>query len=511
MARSAGKSSLIFAAMTLVSRLLGLLRDMLIARYFPAGLSDIFFAAQRIPNTLRRFFAEGGFANAFVPVFSAAKAENDSELKSLVAHTLGALLLLLSLICLLGVIFASSIFYFVAQGLASDPEKFALGTKMLAVMFPYIMLISLTAMAGGILNTYGHFATPALTPAVLNLAVIGACYWRRYYGDTDGMELAWAVLFGGIAQLALQIPFLFRIRLLVFPLLDLAHRGVRKIIRLMLPTLFGSSVGQFAILFNTFLASHLATGSISWLYYTDRLVELPTALIGVALGTVILPRLSALKAKQDEREFARTLNWALRWGILIGSAASVGLVMCAPALLATLFYGGKFGLHDLERTTASLQVYGAAAIFLILVKILAPAFYSRHDTKTPVKIGILAMFANILAALILSRYFAHVGLAAAAGISALINVFFLSVYLGRLGFRLERGFSWFLLKVLFANAVMVVFLFFVFFHDATVAEYLAFSRWERVMRLFLSIAAAAGIYGAVLFVCGVRPRNLLGK
>ncbi|MBR1374926.1 MAG: murein biosynthesis integral membrane protein MurJ [Cardiobacteriaceae bacterium] len=507
MSKSAAKSSLIFAAMTLISRLLGLLRDILIARFFPAGLSDIFFAAQRIPNTLRRFFAEGGFANAFVPVFSATKAENEAELKNLLAHTFGALFLILSLISLLGVIFSSTIFYFVAKGIAENPEKLALGSSMLAIMFPYILLISLTAMCGGILNTYGKFALPALTPAILNLAVISACFWRKSHGETDGTELAWAVLGAGVLQLAVQLPFLFRLRLLVFPLINFAHQGVRKIIRLMIPTLFGSSVGQFVVLFNTFIASHLAVGSISWLYYTDRLVELPTALIGVALGTVILPRLSALKAKNKEEDFSRTLNWALRWGILVGTAAAIGLAMTAEHLLAAFFYGGKFTTYDVERTAASLQVYSCAALFLILVKILAPAFYARQDTKTPVKIAIVAMLTNVVLAVILSRYFAHIGLAMSATISAVVNVCLLTLSLKKFGFHIEGKFFSFIGKIIFANLAMAVFLYLVLF-NSSLAEYLELARLERILRILITIISAAAIYALALFISGIRPRSL---
>ncbi|WP_282955980.1 murein biosynthesis integral membrane protein MurJ [Suttonella ornithocola] len=310
MAKTMGRSSLVFAAMTLISRAMGLLRDILIARYFDSVITDPFFAALRIPNTLRRFFAEGGFANAFVPVFSATRTEHPEKLKDLLQHTAGTLLGILMLITFIGIVFSGGILFLVANGLMDKPDQYFLANQMLKIMFPYILLISLTAMCGGILNTYGRFAIPAFTPVLLNVALIAACFWRAQQNHIDGLyglELAWAVLFGGILQLGLQLPFLWRLGLLVRPKWGWQHSGVRKIICLMIPTLFGSSVGQLTILVNTFLASHLVTGSISWLYYSDRIVELPIALIGVALGTVILPKLSALKSSENEKKFVYTL------------------------------------------------------------------------------------------------------------------------------------------------------------------------------------------------------------
>lgn len=510
MAKGIGRSSLIFSAMTLISRVLGLLRDMLVARYFESSITDPFFAALRIPNTLRRFFAEGGFANAFVPVFSATKAEDESKLKDLLRYTSGTLLAALLFITLLGVCGASLILAAVANGLTAKPEQFLLAEQMLRIMFPYILLVSLTAMAGGILNTYGRFAIPALTPVLLNLALIAACLWRYYMDDVGGdvgqrgIELAWAVLLGGVLQLALQLPFLWKLGLLVKPKWGWQHSGVRKILRLMLPTLFGSSVGQLSILVNTFLASHLITGSISWLYYTDRLVELPIALIGVALGTVILPKLSALKAVDDERRFAYTLDWALRWGILVGSAASVGLTVLSPAILATLFYGGEFSANDLVMTNLSLRAYGIAAVFLILVKVLAPAFYARHDTRTPVQAGIAAMAANLLAAIILSRFYGHVGLAAASAVSAVVNVALLFYFLWRNGIGIKAASVALLVKLLAANIAMGLVLHYL---HGDISQWLAWGRMERLFHLLVLIAVGMMIYLIALYALGLRKQH----
>lgn len=506
---SLGRSSLLFACMTLISRVLGLLRDMLVARYFDSSITDPFFAALRIPNTLRRFFAEGGFANAFVPVFAATRAEHPEKVRDLFRHTSGTLLTVLLVITALGVAFAGSIIFAVAHGLVEKPAQYVLATDMLRIMFPYILLISLTALAGGVLNSYGRFAIPALTPVLLNVTLIAACLWRAQVGQDGGlvygMELAWAVLWGGILQLGIQIPFLARLGLLVWPRWGGKHAGVRKIMRLMVPTLFGSSVGQLSVLVNTFLASMLATGSISWLYYSDRMVELPVALIGVALGTVILPKLSALKASDDWQRFFVTLDWALRWGLLVGSAAAVGLVVLAPSILATLFYGGVFGTQDWQMTTQALRAYGVGVFFLIMVKVLAPAFYARHDTKTPVKAGISAMVVNMFAALVLGHFFAHVGLAAASTVAALVNMLLLLVFLYREGVHFQRFSGVFLLQLLMANGAMASVLLWL---QGDVQLWLLLPVWQKVLQLTLIIVTGVLTFAVALYAMGIRFQQL---
>ncbi|MDO5091274.1 MAG: murein biosynthesis integral membrane protein MurJ [Cardiobacteriaceae bacterium] len=504
-----GRSSLVFSVMTLLSRILGLLRDMLVARYFDSSITDPFFAALRIPNTLRRFFAEGGFANAFVPVFSATRAESPQKVRDLLAHTTGTLMTVLLAVTVIGVIFAGSIVFAVAYGLVEKPAQYLLATDMLRIMFPYIFLISLTALAGGVLNTYGRFAVPALTPVLLNVTLILACLWRAQAGEAStlayGMELAWAVLLGGILQLAIQIPFLARLGLLVWPRWGWRHGGVRRIMRLMLPTLFGSSVGQLSVLVNTFLASLLATGSISWLYYSDRMVELPVALIGVALGTVILPRLSALKASDDWQRFYVTLDWALRWGLLVGSAAATGLVVLAPSILATLFYGGVFDAQDWLMTTQALRAYGIGAFFLIMVKVLAPAFYARHDTKTPVKAGISAMLANMVAALVLGHFFAHVGLALASTVAAIVNMMLLLLFLQRDGVRIKLFSLLYLAQLLMANGAMACVLLWL---QGDTALWLGYSSLQQMLQLALIIMTGVITFAAALYAMGINFRQL---
>ncbi|MDO4435392.1 MAG: murein biosynthesis integral membrane protein MurJ [Cardiobacteriaceae bacterium] len=505
-ARSLGRSSFVFAGMTLISRFLGLARDVLIARYFDAHITDPFFAALRIPNTLRRFFAEGGFANAFIPVLAQTKAEdeqlNQNNLPNLIAHTTGTLLTALIIISALGVIFSGSILLLVAQGLSEKPEQLLLGEEMLAIMFPYILLISLTALAGGILNTFERFAIPALTPALLNIALLLACLWRAFHEESSGVELAWAVLWGGVAQLSLQIPFLIKLKLLKRPRLA-KHEGVGRILRLMLPTLFGSSVSQLTVLVNTLLASSLMTGSISWLYYADRLVELPVALIGVALGTVILPKLSSLKSDPDPKRFEQTLSWAWQWALILGSAAAVGLVCLAKPLMQSLFQYGAFSVHDAEQSALALQVYGLGAGFMIIIKVLAPAFYARQDTKTPVKAGLIAMGVNLILAVMLVQPFAHLGLAAATALSSLVNMVLLNAFLRH--HTTLRPPKLFYAQILIANLIMACAL---ISSQNTLAHYFTAASWQRFTALLALITLGLLCYGASLYLLGLRPHHL---
>lgn len=500
MAKSLGRSSLVFSAFTMLSRLLGLLRDMLLARHFDSTITDPFFAALRIPNTLRRFFAEGSFTNAFVPVFTEVKEHNPAELAELLRRVCGTLLVLLLTVTALGVLFSGTVLALVAGGLTGHSRELA--REMLPIMFPYILLISLTALASSVLNSFQIFAVPAFTPCLLNLTLIGASLWHR--PENHGLELAWAVLLGGILQLAIQLPSLRRLGLLLRPKWGWHYGGVRKIFRLMLPTLFGSSVGQLTVLINTALASALATGSISWLYYADRLVELPVALIGVAIGVVILPRLSALKNQPSQRQFQLTLNWALRWGLLLGSAAAVGLSVAARPLVLTLFQRGKFDNHDVLMTTHALEIYGLGAFFLIMVKILAPAFYARQDTRTPVKAGLVAMTINMVLAFPLSHFYQHVGLAAATTIASFVNMTLLLQLLRPLQFS-----RWFLLRVVLANGVLVLVLLWL---QGRLFPQQPFGSWERLLRLMALVALAMASYVATLYGLGLRPRHLrLGK
>ncbi|PID65598.1 MAG: murein biosynthesis integral membrane protein MurJ [Gammaproteobacteria bacterium] len=505
------KSSGIFAVMTLLSRVLGLVRDVVIAKYFAVEQTDVFFTALRIPNTLRRFFAEGGFANAFVPVLNDSKEkQSDAELQSLINHVFGVLGSVLLLITALGMIFSAYVIGVIGFGFSVSAEKSALGATMLRITFPYIFFISLTAFFAGILNTYQKFALPAFAPALLNVSLIGGALLFRTYFDPPALILAWAVFFGGLAQFLLQIPTLWRLKRLPRPQFSLAHKGVRRVLKLMLPTLLGSSAGQINILLNTALASTLASGSITWLYYSDRLVELPVALIGVALGVVILPRLSALKSQDNNEQFQQTLNWAFRVAFLVGTAAATGLMMLSLPLMMTILARGEFSPYSAQMAAKSLTVFGLGALALVLTKVLAPGFYSRHNTKTPAKIAIMCIGINIIFALILHKIWGHVGLAAAATVAGLVNcstLFFLLVKDRCL--MVNPDMLKFITKVLAANVMLAAVLYYGnhwLTADTTWAE---FQQLQRIAYLSVLIVIGMVSYAVTLLSLGIKPRDLL--
>ncbi|MBS9777272.1 MAG: murein biosynthesis integral membrane protein MurJ [Gammaproteobacteria bacterium] len=505
------KSSGIFALMTLFSRVLGLLRDVFIAKYFSVENTDVFYTALRIPNTLRRFFAEGGFANAFVPVLNETKEnKTDAELQSLINHVFGVLGTILLVITTVGMFFSAYVIAFIGFGFKASPEQADLGATMLRITFPYIFFISLTAFFAGILNTYQKFALPAFTPALLNVSLIlGALYFRQYF-EPPALVLAWSVFIGGLAQFLLQIPTLWRLKRLPKPQFSLAHQGVRRILKLMLPTLLGSSAGQINILLNTALASSLVSGSISWLYYSDRLVELPVALIGVALGVVILPKLSALKSQNDTQQFQQTMNWAFRIAFLIGSAAATGLTVLALPMIMTILARGEFSAYSAQMAAKSLSVLGIGALALVLTKVLAPGFYSRQNTKTPAKIAIMCIIVNIAFALSLYKLWGHVGLAASATIAGLVNCSTLFILLVRdKCIIIDAEFGKFIIKILIANTVMAVVLYTLNQLIISDSNWESFKQLTRIGWLAMLICSGAISYGVCLLLMGIKPRELL--
>ncbi|MFZ1342614.1 murein biosynthesis integral membrane protein MurJ [Thiothrix eikelboomii] len=459
------RSGAIISAMTMISRILGLIRDMVVARYFPVdGATDAFFVAFKIPNLLRRFFAEGAFALAFVPILSEYKEKQSRaalrDLIDYVAGTLGLILLLISAIGMMAAPFLVEVF---APGFSQQAEaRPELAAEMLRITFPYILFISLAGLVGGILNTFGKFAIPALTPALLNVVMIAFAIWGSPYFDEPIMALAWGVFVAGLVQFLFQIPSLMRLGLLPRFKVRRAHEGVKRVMRLMLPALFGSSVAQLNLVINTIIASFLAVGSISWLYYSDRFVELPLAIFGVALGTVILPKLSSDHAKADAQQFRSTMDWALRLALLISIPATLGLMLLAEPILAAVMMYGEFKWSDVEMSALSLMTYAFGLPAFILVKVLAPGFYSRQDTKTPVKIGIISIFANMLLNLliVLPWYYAgwvgaHAGLALATALAAYVNAGLLFRILYKEGiFAAQGGWLKHLARIALASVVM---------------------------------------------------------
>jgi putative peptidoglycan lipid II flippase len=493
---------------TLLSRILGFARDLVVARVFGADAgTDAFFVAFKIPNFMRRLFAEGAFSLAFVPVLSEYKASRSRvELKRFldeVAGTLGATLLILTGFGVWGAPWLVAIF---APGFVLMPERLDLAADLLRLTFPYVMLISLTALAGSILNTYRRFGVPAFTPVLLNLSLIGCALWLSPLMEPPLVALAWGVLIAGVLQLAFQLPFLGRLGLLPRPRLALRDPGVRRIANLMAPALFGVSVTQLNLLLDTWIASFLSAGSISWLYYSDRLMEFPLGVLGAAMATVILPGLSANHARADPAAFSRTLDWALRWVLVLGVPAAVGLLVLAGPMMATLFYSASFDARDVVMGTRSLWAYALGVVAFIGIKVLAPGFYARQDTRTPVRIAVVAMLTNMGLNLALVLPLAHAGLALATTLSACLNAGLLYRVLRREGIyapgtRLRRM----LPRALLASALMGIAL---WMGTQPLESWLAAGSGERVVRLLLWVGIGAGVYGTLLFAFGLRPRQL---
>ena len=516
MSRRLFRSTMTVGGMTMLSRVLGLLRDVVLARLFGAGAgADAFFVAFRIPNFLRRLFAEGAFSQAFVPVLSEYKTRRDDvEVRRLLDHVSGTLTVVLFIVTLVGVIGAPLLITVFAPGFIDDGGKFTLTVAMVRITFPYILFISLTALAGGVLNSYGRFAIPAVTPVLLNLSLIVAAVWLAPQMERPVMALAWGVFIAGVAQLLFQLPFLARLGLLPRPRLNLwrnrRHEGVRRISRLMMPAIFGSSIVQINLLFDTLIASFLATGSVSWLYYSDRLVEFPLGVFGIALATVILPALSRQHASTATADYARTLDWGLRLVILIGLPAAVGLLVLAGPMIVAIFQYGEFTAHDVLMARASLMAYAIGLMGFILIKVLASAYYARQDTRTPVRIGIIAMLVNMVLNVVfvvpwvwLDSPAPHAGLALATSLSASLNAALLYRGLSRQGtLRSEPGWPGFLLRVSLAALFMSGVL---FWGSGTVESWLPMSLVERVSRLVLWVSIGAIIYFVVLALLGVRP------
>jgi len=509
------KSMSVVSLMTLLSRILGLVRDVVFARMFGATIvMDAFIVANRIPNMLRRFFAEGAFSQGFVPVMARYR-ENDNQKDSrefidAVAGTLG---LILFVVTLIGVIAAPLFVLVVAPGFIGEDGRFDLATAMLRFTFPYLFFVSLTAFAGGVLNTYGRFAAAAFTPVILNVVLIVSALWLAPMAQEPGMALAWGVFIAGIVQLLFQIPFLAKVHAVPRPRWKPGHPGVRRVGKLMLPAIFGSSVAQVNVLLGGIIASMLGIGKVSLLYYSDRLMEFPLGLFGIALATVTLPYLSRQAANNSMQAFSDTLDWSMKLVVLIAVPAAVGLIILAEPLMATIFYGGVFSAADVRLAGLSLQAFAFGLVGFSFVKILAPAYFAREDTKTPVRIGLIALGVNFGLSVILSLALTnigyeatHAGLALAISIAAILNAWLL-----HRGLRADRviehspGWAVFLFRVAVAVAGMVVCLNFV---NRPLAWWLAVNVAERAAWLGVVVGTGAAAYFIVLLVAGIRPSQL---
>lgn len=509
------RSTLVVGGNTFISRVFGFLRDMVLAWSFGASVAtDAFFVAFRIPNLLRRLFAEGSFSMAFVPVFQEYRENRSPEaLKALVDRVAGTLLAVLALVTGLGILAAPGVVTVFAPGFVDEPAGFELATGMLRITFPYLLCISLVALAGGILNSLGRFAVPAFTPVLLNLSLIAAALWGAPYFEEPVTALAWGVLAAGVAQLLFQWPVLRKVGLVPRPRWGWRDAGVRRIMRLMGPTLFSSSVYQVNMLVNTLIASLLASGSITWLYYSDRMMEFPVGIFATALSTVLLPGLSRCHARDDRQGFSDNLDWAMRLGVLIGLPAAVGLGVLAAPILATLFQYRDFTGVDVSMASLSLSAFAVGLPAFIGVRVLAPGFYARQDMATPVKIAVASMVANVVFSLAITGPLwwhevpgAHAGLALASGLAGYLNAGALLFWLRRQGvYRPGTGWRTLLLRAAVACLAMAAVLLALGDRAGSLGEMAAL---QRVGWLGLMIGAGTLTYGGVLLAAGLRPRHL---
>ena len=513
------RSTVAVGGMTVLSRILGLVRDIFFARFFGASLvMDAFFVAFKIPNIFRRFFAEGAFSAAFVPVFAEYDETRDhAEVQELVNRVSGTLGLVLFVFTAIGVIAAPALIAVFGMGwlwspAPEDADKYALAVDMLRFTFPYLFFISLTALAGGILNTYHRFAAPVFVPALLNIVLIIFAVWIAPHSDRPGIVLAIGVFVAGLVQLLFMLPFLAAVRLVPVPRWGGRDPGVRKIVRLTLPVIFGSSVAQISILFDTLIASFLVTGSISWLYFSDRLMEFPLGVFGIALATVILPNLSRQHAAQSTERFTATLDWAVRLAILIAAPAAVGLFVLAGPALATIFYGGLFDADDVNMARLSLMAYAAGLLGFTLVKVLAPGYFARQETRQPVRIGLIALALNMVLNIALVVPWVrsgtagpHTGLALATSVSAFVNAGLLYRGLYKAGIlRPTPGWFRLLINVAVACALMTAL---IIYFLPPLDLWLQASVLIRCLWLTAAVLGGATAYVAVLFAVGVRAAD----
>ncbi|MFA5630450.1 MAG: murein biosynthesis integral membrane protein MurJ [Porticoccaceae bacterium] len=509
------RSSSVVGSMTMVSRVLGLIRDVVLARAIGAdGMADAFFVAFKIPNFLRRLFAEGAFAQAFVPVLAEYREKGGTEavraLIDRVAGVLGSVLILLTVLVVAASPLVATLF---APGFLNDPLRFDAASQMIRITFPYLFFISMTGLAAGILNSYGRFAIPAFTPVWLNVSLIAAALWGAAWFHEPAYALAWGVFAAGAVQMLFQIPFLRGIGLMPAPKVDWKYEGVVKILKLMGPAIFGVSVSQINLLLDTVIASFLPTGSVSWLYYSDRLSELPLGVFGIALATVILPSLSRQHARASLDTFGHTLDWGVRMVLLVAVPATLALVILAKPILITLFYdGNRISSRDIFMSSASLIAYASGLSAFMLIKVLAPGFYARQDTRTPVRIGVIAMVSNMVMNLVfvlICHHFwqmGHVGLAAATALAAFLNAGLLWRGLVRQGvYRPGPGWARFALRLIVASAAMAA---------ALVAALTYLGDWYQMTStargLWMALICSGGalLYGAVLLAAGLRLRDL---
>jgi putative peptidoglycan lipid II flippase len=497
------KSLAAVSSMTMFSRVLGFARDAIVARVFGAGMAtDAFFVAFKLPNLLRRIFAEGAFSQAFVPILAEYKSQQGEEAtRTFIAYVSGLLTLVLAVVTVLGMLAAPWVIYITAPGFTDTPDKFALTSALLRITFPYILLISLASLVGAILNTWNRFSIPAFAPTLLNVSMIGFALFAAPYFHPPVLALAWAVVVGGVLQLGYQLPHLRKIGMLVLPRLKLGDAGVWRVMRQMGPAILGVSVSQISLIINTIFASFLVSGSVSWMYYADRLMEFPSGVLGVALGTILLPSLAKSFSSGNHDEYSRLMDWGLRLCFLLALPSAIALGILAKPLTVSLFQYGKFSAFDAAMTQRALVAYSVGLMGLIVVKVLAPGFYSRQDIKTPVKIAIITQVMNLA----FIGPLKHAGLALSIGLAACLNATLLYWQLRKQKiFQPQPGWALFLTKLVIAVLVMSAVLIGVMW---LMPAWDQGNMLERLLRLAAVVVAGVVAYFGVLAGLGFRPRD----
>ncbi|WP_207887852.1 murein biosynthesis integral membrane protein MurJ [Pseudomonas sp. 30_B] len=501
------KSLAAVSSMTMISRVLGFVRDTIVARMFGAGMAtDAFFVAFKLPNLLRRIFAEGAFSQAFVPILAEYKTQQGEEAtRTFIAYVSGLLTLILALVTALGMLAAPWVIWVTAPGFVDSPEKFELTSALLRVTFPYILLISLASLAGAILNTWNRFSVPAFVPTLLNVSMILFALFLTPYFNPPVMALGWAVLAGGLAQLLYQLPHLKKIGMLVLPRINLRDSGVWRVLKQMGPAILGVSVSQISLIINTIFASFLVAGSVSWMYYADRLMELPSGVLGVALGTILLPSLAKTYASDDRHEYSRLMDWGLRLCFLLVLPCSLALAVISEPLTVALFQYGKFSAHDALMTQRALIAYAVGLLGIILVKVLAPGFYARQNIKTPVKIALFTLVSTQLMNLVFIGPLKHAGLALAISLAACLNAGLLFWQLRKHQlFDPQPGWGKFITKLVVSVLVMCAVL---------ICMMYVMPAWDeggmpiRLVRLGALVVAGVVAYFGMLALLGFRLRD----
>lgn len=504
--------------MTLISRITGLAREIIYANFFGASaLMDAFLVAFKVPNFLRRLFAEGAFFQGLVPVLSEYRHKRThAEVRALVAGLAGTFGAVLFAVTLIGVVAAPVLILIFAPGFTSTAGKYEQAVAMLRFTFPYLFFISLTSLFSGVLNSYGRFGVAAFTPVIMNLVMILFTAWLAADAQNPGLVLAIGVFVSGVLQLAFQLPAIARLGLLSWPRWRPALEGVRRVARLMLPGVLGSSMAQVSLLLDSLIASFLVTGSIAWLYYADRLMEFPLGVFSIALATVILPGLSRHHAAESREQFSGTLDWALRLTLLLATPAAVGMLFFAVPLTATVFGRGAFTAEDVHMAAYALMAYSVGLLGMSLVKVLAPGYFARQDTRTPMRIGLIALCVNVVLNVAVVIPAARMGfvaphalLAASTSISAILNTVLLWRGLRRTGVLMPSpGWLKLVAQIVLANAAMAALLVWL---AGDLEGWIAAGTWQRLGRCGVDILLAAAAYFALLLLLGVRPRDVLGR